>query len=51
MRDRYGQTHYVMVEPDETGEEFENGTQVILISQQGAVFKAIRNKSEVLVDD
>ena len=51
LRDRYGQTHYVMVEPDETGEEFENGTQVILISQQGAFFKAIRNKTDVLVDD
>jgi hypothetical protein len=51
LRDKHGQTHYIMVEPDETDEEFEKGTQVILISQLGAVFRAIRNKSDVLVDD
>jgi hypothetical protein len=51
LKDKFGQTHYVMVEPDESDERFEKGTQVVLISQQGAVFKAIRNKSDALVDD
>jgi hypothetical protein len=50
LRDKFGQTHYVMVEPDESDERFENGTQVVLVSQQGAIFKAIRNKSDALVD-
>jgi hypothetical protein len=50
LRDKFGQTHYVMVEPDESDERFENGTQVVLVNQQGAIFKAIRNKSDALVD-
>ena len=51
LRDKFGQTHYVMVEPDESDERFENGTQVVLVNQQGAIFKAIRNKSDALTDD
>lgn len=51
LRDKFGQTHYVMVEPDVSDERFENGTQVVLVRQQGATFKAIRNKSDALVDD
>ena len=51
LSDKCGQAHYVMVEPDESDERFENGTQVVLVSQQGAIFKAIRNKSDALVDD
>ena len=51
LKDQFGQMHYVMVEPDESDEIFENGTPVVLVSQQGAIFKAIRNKSDALVDD
>ena len=51
LKDKYGQAHYIMIEPDEPDEVFENSTQVVLVSQQGAVFKAIRNKSDALVDD
>ncbi|CAB1058502.1 FIG00849341: hypothetical protein [Olavius sp. associated proteobacterium Delta 1] len=51
LSDQFGQAHYVMVEPDEPDERFESGTQVVLVSQQGAIFKAIRNKSDALVDD
>jgi hypothetical protein len=51
LRDKFGQTHYVMVKPDESDERFENGTQVVLVSQQGAIFRAIRNKSDALADD
>jgi len=51
LRDKFGQTHYVMVEPDVSDERFENGTQVVLVRQQGAIFKAIQNKSDALVDD
>ena len=51
LSDKFGQAHYVMVEPDESDERFDNGTRVVLVSQQGAIFKAIRNKSDALVDD
>ena len=50
LRDQHGQTHYVMVEPDQPGEEFPAGTDVLLVRQVGAVFKSIRNTRSVLVD-
>jgi hypothetical protein len=50
LRDQHGQTHYVMVEPDEPDETFETGRQVILVRRQGAVFRAIPNTSAALVD-
>ncbi len=45
-----GQTHYIMVEPDVAGERFERGAAVVLVAQHGAVFRAIRNTSDALVD-
>lgn len=48
LKDRHGQTHYIMIEPDEAEEEFIQGTEVLLVRQQGAVFRAIRNTSAVL---
>lgn len=48
LTDRFGQAHYVMIEPDEAGEEFLQGAEVILVSQQGATFSAIRNTSAAL---
>ncbi len=50
LRDQFGQTHYVMVEPDETEEEFEAGTQVLLVKRSGSIFQAIKNTSDALVD-
>lgn len=51
LTDRYGQAHYVMIEPDEAGEEFLQGAEVLLVSQHGATFKAIRNASAALHKD
>ncbi|MCB0346344.1 MAG: YqiJ family protein [Bdellovibrionales bacterium] len=50
LKDQHGQTHYVMVEPDETEEEFEAGTHVLLVKRNGSVFQAIKNTSDALVD-
>jgi hypothetical protein len=49
VRDAHGQTHYVMVEPDDEGEVFEQGTSVIIVRNAGARFLAIRNESEALL--
>lgn len=49
VRDAHGQTHYVMVEPDEDGETFAQGTSVIIVRNAGARFLAIRNESEALL--
>jgi hypothetical protein len=49
VRDAHGQTHYVMVEPDDEGEVFEQGASVIIVRNAGARFLAIRNESEALL--
>jgi hypothetical protein len=43
VRDAHGRAHYVMVEPDVAQEEFAEGAAVLLVSKEGARFKAIRN--------
>ncbi len=50
LRDRHGQAHYVLVEPDEAAAEFGQGERVVLVSRQGAVFRAIRSDSAALND-
>lgn len=50
LKDEHGQTHYIMVEPDRENVVFEQGAPVLLVSQSGAVFKAIVNESNALVD-
>jgi hypothetical protein len=39
-----------MIEPDNDAEEFVQGTEVLLVKHDGAIFKAIPNTSDVLVD-
>ncbi|MDH3347426.1 MAG: YqiJ family protein [Desulfobulbaceae bacterium] len=51
LKDHYGTTHYVMVEPDQEDEEFVQGDSVILVSRNGPLFKAIHNTKGVLVDE
>lgn len=43
VRDQHGYTHYLQLEPDDEGAVFEQGTEVLLLSRQGAVYKGIRN--------
>lgn len=48
FQDQHGQTHYMMVEPDAEADCFETGTEVLLVTQAGALFRAIRNPGGVL---
>lgn len=41
LTDRFDRTHYIQVEPDEPGTQFETGSQVLLVRRSGAVFKVI----------
>lgn len=50
VRDRYGQAHYVMVEPDRPADVFTEGTSVLLIRSNGARYFAIRDTSTLLID-
>lgn len=44
LKDEYGQTHYVMVEP-EKDEVWKQGDEVILLSQKGSIFIGFRDSS------
>lgn len=41
VEDWHGQSHYVMVEPDNPGQVFEEGERVLLVRREGEVFRAI----------
>ncbi|MCK0068078.1 YqiJ family protein [Kordiimonas laminariae] len=41
FRDKHGTTHYLMVEPDNKGEEFSQGSDVLIVREEGARFFAI----------
>ena len=43
VRDAYGRSHYLMVEPDLADEQFPEGTAVLIVKKQGAVWRGIRN--------
>ena len=42
VRDQYQQRHYVLVEPEVVGVEFQTGTQVVLLKREGTVWSAAK---------
>ncbi|MBV2130866.1 YqiJ family protein [Arsukibacterium indicum] len=50
VKDQHGYSHYLQLEPDTEGDEFVQGTEVLLLSRQGAVYKGIRNANPHLSD-
>nr|WP_076407494.1 OB-fold-containig protein [Shewanella sp. UCD-KL12] len=42
VQDQYQQKHYVLVEPESKGIEFNSGTQVVLLRREGGVWSAAR---------
>lgn len=50
LKDKHGQTHYVLVVPDDGDESFEQGETAIIVSQNGSVFSVIANTSSALSD-
>jgi membrane protein implicated in regulation of membrane protease activity len=43
VRDAYGRSHYVMLEPDLDDETFDVGTQVLIVRKAGAFYRCIAN--------
>ena len=41
LTDQYGQSHYVLVEPEHANDVFEQGARVLLKTKQGVVFKGV----------
>ena len=48
LHDRFGQAHYLLVEPDLDGEEFAGDDEVLLVRKAGSRFFAIRNVHSAL---
>lgn len=44
VKDRYGHVHYVMVEPDRESDEFSPGNSVLLVRQEGVLFRCIASR-------
>ena len=51
LQDHNGQTHYLMIEPDEADKTYREGDQVLLVSRQGSIFNAIDVTSDALSRD
>lgn len=51
VRDQHGRTHYLLVEPDLADEQFDEGSEVLLVRKIGAVYRAIRNPHPGLMRD
>lgn len=51
LRDKYGQTHYFMVEPDNPEEKFAQGEKTIIVGQAGAIYKVIDTANSAMTDE
>ncbi|MDX2065518.1 MAG: DUF1449 family protein [Fimbriimonadaceae bacterium] len=49
VRDPHGQTHYVLVEPEQPGAALEPGTEVILLRRDGPKYFAVSNSNEAII--
>jgi hypothetical protein len=50
LRDNFGRTHYVMVEPENEEDIFVAGSHVLLLKRDGALYRAMGNTSAALDD-
>lgn len=51
LTDQHGQSHYIMVEPDNSTETLEAGTDLLLVNRNQNVFVAICNNNKALIDE
>ncbi|HBH28697.1 MAG: YqiJ family protein [Desulfofustis sp. PB-SRB1] len=50
LRDKHGQTHYILALADQQNDEFSTGESVIIVSQNGTMFRVIADSSSSLMD-
>lgn len=50
LRDRFGRTHYVMVEPENDEEIFPSGSPVLILKRSGDVFRVMDNQGATIED-
>lgn len=51
IKDQFGTTHYIMVEPEQGADELDASTPLLIVKKAGHLFKVIRNKNMNLVDE
>ena len=51
LEDAFKQTHYILVEPDNATETLNEGSDVLIVRQEGTVFFAIKNTHPSLTPD
>lgn len=49
VRDAFGRTHYLMVEPDLDDEVFEEGAQILIVRKAGPFYRCIANPHPTLI--
>jgi len=50
VKDQFGYSHYIRLEPDNQDEEFIQGTQVLLLSRHAGIYKGMKNPNPHLTD-
>ena len=50
VRDQFGYSHYIQVEPESAEEEFHQGTEVLLLTRHSAIYTAMENPNPHLSD-
>ncbi len=50
LRDKYGQTHYILVEPDSPADRFDQGEKVLIVRNKGAVYTVIAADNSAMTD-
>ena len=50
LADPHGQTHYVLVEPDEDAATFSQGAEVLIVQQTGSVYRVIASVNAAMSD-
>lgn len=48
VKDRFGKSHYILVAPDNEGDNFKQGESVLIIKRDSAIYKCIENNHELL---
>ena len=48
VKDSFGKYHYIMIEPDIAGDIFSQGSEVLLVRQDGSKFYAIKNENHIM---
>lgn len=49
VRDSHGRTHYLLVEPDQADEVFDEGAQILIVRKAGAFYRCIANPHPTLL--